>query len=175
MGSEEWISVLKLSTMWAFGKLRQKAIKRLGKLNIDPVEKVMLARNCKVEQFLVDGYEELLRREEGPSLEEAKVLGYEVVIQLYRMREQPSKSGRISLSSIRRSLRTRMVSDIEKTFKEELDNIKRDSRAICDVHGIEIDKSEGSTSDSDSDRELNYPSSPIPSSRKRARRGEDRI
>ena len=171
MGSEAWISVLKLSTMWAFGKLRQKAIKRLGKLNVDPVEKVMLARNYKVEQFLVDGYGGLITRKEGPSLEEAKVLGYEVVIQLYKMREQHSRLEGMPPSSMRRSARTRMVSDIEKTFKEELDNIKRDSRAICDVHGIENNEPGGSMSDSDSDRE----SSLISSSRKRARRQESGI
>jgi hypothetical protein len=77
MGSEEWISVLKLSTMWTFGDLRQKAIKSLERLNINPLEKVMLARTYKVESFLVGGYKELIKRKEGPSLEEAKTLGYE--------------------------------------------------------------------------------------------------
>jgi len=176
MGIEEWISVLKLSTMWTFGELRQKAIKWLRRLITNPVEKVMLARKYKVESFLVEGYEELIKRKDGPSLEEAKVLGYEAAIQLYEKRER--YRGWESMSQSRRHLaNANLIADIEKTFKEELDGIKHDGRAIeeaskPDIHGIEnnkLDKPSGSTaltSDSDSDLELNYPALP---SRKRAR------
>lgn len=159
MGREEWISVLKLSTMWTFGKLRQSAIKWLGELNVNPVEKVMLARTYKVASLLVQGYKELIQRKEGPSVEEAKVLGYEAAIRLYEKRER------------QHHLKVSLVADIEKTFKEELDSIKRDSRAIeeasgPDNHGIEKDKP-AFMSDSESDLELN--NLDVSLTRKRAR------
>jgi len=175
MGSEEWISVLKLSTMWTFGDLRQKAIKSLERLNINPLEKVMLARTYKVESFLVGGYKELIKRKEGPSLEEAKTLGYEAAIQLYEKREHHRQEG--IPRSRQHQGNVSGAADSEKMFKEELDNIKRDSRAIeeaskPDVHGIEKDKPDkpsGSIalmSDSD-DPDDWYPSASL--SRKRAR------
>ena len=170
MGSEEWISVLKLSTMWTFGELRRKAINWLGRLNIDPVQKVMLARIYKVESILVDGYSELITRKEGPSLEEAKALGYEAAIRLYEQRERHRGRAQSMQSNFN------LVAAINKTFKEELDNIKRDSRVIeaaskPNGYGIENDEPDDSLvlmSDSDSDGEINRPS--ISSSRKRARR-----
>ena len=172
MGSEEWISVLKLSSMWTFGELRQKAINWLGRLNIDPVQKVMLARIYKVESLLVDGYKDLARRKEGPSLEEAKALGYEAAIRLYEQRER-HWSRESMPRSMQHHARFNLATAINNTFKEELDNIKRDSRVIEEAskpNGIENepDDSTALMSDSDSDGEINHPS--ISSSRKRARR-----
>jgi len=44
--------------MWTFGKLRQLGKKWLGRVNINPAEKVMLTRNYKVESLLVQGYKD---------------------------------------------------------------------------------------------------------------------
>jgi hypothetical protein len=74
MGREEWISVLKLSNLWAFAELRHKAVDGLSTTNIDPVDMIMLAREYKVEILLVKGYVGLITRNEGPSVEEAKRL-----------------------------------------------------------------------------------------------------
>jgi hypothetical protein len=178
MGSEEWISVLKLSTMWTFGELRQLAIKWLGRLDINPVEKVMLARNYKVERLLVRGYMELIKRKEGPSVEEAKILGYEAAIRLYEKRERHRGSdSRVSRLPQRRQehvVNANLIADIKKTFKEELDSIKRDSRETEEAsrpnnYG-QPSRSAAFISDWDSDWELDYLD--VPLTRKRARRGQ---
>jgi hypothetical protein len=165
--------------MWTFGELRQLAIQRLGRLsNINPVEKVILARNYKVESLLVQGYKELIKRKEGPSVEEAKVLGYETAIRLYEKRENHWGPESVSRSTQRRQehvANVRLVPDIEKIFKEELDSIKRDSREIekasrPDNYGIGNDKPDNPSgsaafiSDSDSDWDLD-----VSVTRKRAR------
>ena len=119
MGREEWISVLKLSNLWAFAELRHKAVEELLMTNIDPVEMVMLAREYKVEILLVKGYVGLITRNKGPSAEEAKRLGYETTIQLYGRRELYSKGNPMNLDGI-----------VRKMFEEELDDIKYHSEAI---------------------------------------------
>lgn len=93
MNREEWTSVLKLSTMWRFGELRKKAIGELTKLAIDSVDKVILARDYKVEKWLVDGYTELVRRDPGLSSKEWKRLSYETALQLYEKREDTFRRG----------------------------------------------------------------------------------
>jgi len=178
MGSEEWISVLKLSTMWTFGELRQLAIKWLGRLDINPVEKVMLARNYKVERLLVRGYMELIKRKEGPSVEEAKILGYEAAIRLYEKRERhrgsDSSVSRLPQRRQEHVVNANLIADIKKTFKEELDSIKRDSRETEEAsrpnnYG-QPSRSAAFISDWDSDWELDYLD--VPLTRKRARRGQ---
>ena len=178
MSSEEWISVLKLSTMWTFGELRQLAIKWLGRLsNISSVEKVMLARKYKVESLLLQGYKELIERKEGPSVEEAKVLGYETAIRLYEKRERHWGPG-VCLnrhSAGKGMANAHLVPGIEETFKEELDSIKHDSWVIeeasrPDNYGIGNDKPDNPSgsaafiSNSDSDWDLD-----VSLTRKRAR------
>jgi hypothetical protein len=52
----EWISVLKLSTLRTFRELRQEAVDELSQIKIDPVDKVMLARDYRVEgRGMADG------------------------------------------------------------------------------------------------------------------------
>jgi hypothetical protein len=85
---DEWISVLKLSTAWKFAKLRRKALVVLTGIEIDPVERVILGRDHKVEKWVVDSYTQLVRRDVGLSLKEAKILGYDTTFQLYEKREE---------------------------------------------------------------------------------------
>ena len=86
-GSKEWFSVLKLSTLWAFGELRQQALNGLSSIAIDPVDRVMLAREYRVEIWLVEGYMELVRRDAGLFRKAQMRLGYETSLRLYEKRE----------------------------------------------------------------------------------------
>jgi len=85
---DEWISVLKLSTGWKFAKLRRKALVNLTRLKIDPVERVILARNYKVESWMVNAYTQLVMRDAGLSMKEARILGYDTAFQLCEKREE---------------------------------------------------------------------------------------
>ncbi|RXW15126.1 hypothetical protein EST38_g10734 [Candolleomyces aberdarensis] len=52
---EEWIGVLNLSTRWNMKQIRKHAIDELSKISLDPVEKVVLAREHKVAKWFRDG------------------------------------------------------------------------------------------------------------------------
>jgi hypothetical protein len=50
---KEWASVLKLSTIWGFHAVRDQAIARLSSLAIEPIEKIILAKQFRIVQWLV--------------------------------------------------------------------------------------------------------------------------
>jgi hypothetical protein len=83
---DEWKSVLKLSTMWDFVAIRQSAIDQL-KDQIDSITKIVLARECQVDGWLLAGYEGLVMRAQAISVTEAEVLGLDIAIRLAQVRE----------------------------------------------------------------------------------------
>ena len=89
--------------------------------NIDLVDMIMLARQYKVEILLVRGYMGLITRNEGPSVDEVKRLGYKTTVQLYGRRELYWK-GNWSY--------TDLDGDIQKMFEVELNDTKYHSEAI---------------------------------------------
>jgi hypothetical protein len=105
MGRTEWVSVLKLSTLWRFGELREEALDELAQMEIDPIDKVILARDYRVEKWLVEGYTELVKRDAGLSAEERKRLGYETAFQLYERREESFRRG-LSYGTVPRACST---------------------------------------------------------------------
>ncbi|KAF7984292.1 hypothetical protein HWV62_15253 [Athelia sp. TMB] len=75
MGTKEWASVLKLSTLWEFRELRRQAIERLTVSQLLPIERVILGRTYCCKGLLQAGYEELTKRSERLSDEEKEQLG----------------------------------------------------------------------------------------------------
>ena len=77
MTEEEWISMLKLSTLWGFSALREKAIGQLSwsSSTMDPVSRVELARKYQVKEWLIVGYQDLVNRPASISMEESERLG----------------------------------------------------------------------------------------------------
>ncbi|KAF7370263.1 hypothetical protein MSAN_00657500 [Mycena sanguinolenta] len=93
MPKDEWISVLKLSTQWYFLDARDLAIKQLNdRPDIGGVERILLARQYDVATWLRKGYNDLAKREEGLSLEDAAKIGWETTVRLYQTREAAIKS-----------------------------------------------------------------------------------
>jgi len=94
---QEWISVLKLSTMWEFIDIRNGAIDELSKqiTEMGDVEKVECGRNFEVKEWVSEGYVGLLKRTGTKQTgtitdEEAERLGWKTVAKLLRLREQLS-------------------------------------------------------------------------------------
>ena len=58
---EEWSNTLKLSTMWNFPEICKLAIEQLSKVAMNPVTKVLLARQYTLQEWLFTGYEELVK------------------------------------------------------------------------------------------------------------------
>lgn len=88
MSEEEWISVLKLSTLWGFSDLRENAIGELSWSTMDPISRVELARKYRVKEWLLAGYRDLVKRPASISMEESERLGWRTAIQLYQLREE---------------------------------------------------------------------------------------
>ncbi|KAF9457589.1 hypothetical protein BDZ94DRAFT_1314051 [Collybia nuda] len=109
--AEEWVSVLKLSTRWHFDVLRKLALSQLTSVVMNPVERVVLAKQFNMWQWLRSGYESLVTRPEMISLEEAERIGYSTVHALYRTREERSRGSTCSCCFPRL--------DLEGIFAEE--------------------------------------------------------
>lgn len=93
MSKEEWISVLKLATMWNFKEIRALAISNLSKQTIDPIEQILLAKSYNVPQWLHSGYDAIAQRSRMLSLDEAEQLGYPTAIRVFQVREQARVDG----------------------------------------------------------------------------------
>ena len=57
---EEWVSVLKLSTMWDFFEIRKKV---LSDSNMGMMSKIVIGRKYKVTEWLLKGYNSLAKQE----------------------------------------------------------------------------------------------------------------
>jgi len=86
---EQWTSVLKLSTLWGFSMVRQTAISRLdGFTTIPLAKKIALAYEYELESWLLPAMNELVRRPEPISMEEASCMGFETALKLASVREK---------------------------------------------------------------------------------------
>ncbi|KAJ3540794.1 hypothetical protein NMY22_g4149 [Coprinellus aureogranulatus] len=62
LAKEQWVGVLKLSTMWTMDKIRELSIKELDSLVPDTEERLVLARTYRIPQWLLDGYTALVKQ-----------------------------------------------------------------------------------------------------------------
>ncbi|KAK7012715.1 hypothetical protein R3P38DRAFT_3018777 [Favolaschia claudopus] len=104
MTRNEWISVLKLSTQWNFLDARNLAIFHLHTDHIEPVERIMLARQYDVAPWLKIGYTDLAQQPERMTREEAEKIGWKTAFLLSQMREMAlEQAGRYSYAANVRS------------------------------------------------------------------------
>lgn len=83
----EWISILQLATRWLFDDIRALAIAELSDFKIDPVQKVAIALQCDIPEWLHSAYMVLCIRKNPLTLEEGRKLGVDVVTKLAYARE----------------------------------------------------------------------------------------
>jgi len=80
---EEWVSVLKLSTIWNMTKIRNYAIHRLSTdVVLSPVEKILLARSHRVAAWLEEGVTSLASVDSSSTLEDLATLGWETAARI---------------------------------------------------------------------------------------------
>ncbi|KAJ3508819.1 hypothetical protein NLJ89_g5550 [Agrocybe chaxingu] len=86
--SEEWQSVLRLSSMWEFQNLRDLAVQWLSKPGmLDYISKIQLGQSYDLHDWFVAGCGEIVRRNKGPRGEEMARLGHNMTERLYDLRE----------------------------------------------------------------------------------------
>jgi hypothetical protein len=72
--------------MWEVTALRSLAISHLNKL--DTIEMILLGDEYRVLQWFVGGCTKLIVRGQGPTAEEAALLGVGLTVQIYGIRER---------------------------------------------------------------------------------------
>ena len=82
---EEWVSVLDLATRWEFEAVRQGAIARLQEI-ASAVDRICIARQFDIEDWLKPTYIELCRRPSSLTLAENTKLGLETATLLADVR-----------------------------------------------------------------------------------------
>ncbi|KAF7309187.1 hypothetical protein MKEN_01121300 [Mycena kentingensis (nom. inval.)] len=87
LSTDAWTSVLKLSTMWEFWDIRRTAIEVLTRRPIDDVERVVLAKDYHVTDWLRTAYQGLLRREKNLTMGDAERIGWQSAFQISHIRE----------------------------------------------------------------------------------------
>jgi len=87
---QDWISVLKLCTLWEFTDIRERAIQELLKeeIKMGTIEKMECGKSYQVQEMLLGGYAELLKRTETITAEEAERLGWRTAAKLLLLREE---------------------------------------------------------------------------------------
>ncbi|KAF8161462.1 hypothetical protein B0H34DRAFT_380786 [Crassisporium funariophilum] len=110
----EWLSILKLSTMWRFLALREQAIKELNTLrSLTPFDKITLGRRYRHLTWMMEGFKEVIDRSQPITDDEADLVGFPTAVRLFRIRE-----------NITRRVNGSGYADIGTEFEQELEDIR---------------------------------------------------
>ncbi|KAH6893992.1 hypothetical protein BKA70DRAFT_1570733 [Coprinopsis sp. MPI-PUGE-AT-0042] len=124
----EWISVLRLSTKWLFNDLRKLAISHLSLIKMDAIDRICLAKEYWVYNWLLEGYEQVVDRlltfdaadGSGTTLtaQEGKRIGMEVALELSGIviRRMRSTERKVGLKNVN--------VDVLHAFKKEFDHVQ---------------------------------------------------
>ncbi|KAH6908554.1 hypothetical protein BKA70DRAFT_1562605 [Coprinopsis sp. MPI-PUGE-AT-0042] len=92
LSKEEWISTLKLATVWQMEEIRTVSISKLSEMNIPAIEKVTLAREYHVASWFREGIEALADDAHAVKIEElAALLGWETTARIFAIRDSANK------------------------------------------------------------------------------------
>ena len=86
--SKDWIEMLKMSTSPRVTEIREKAIQSMDLEKLESVERILLAKECGVYEWLLRGYRELVQRTETISQQDEEQLGREATLKLFRLRDE---------------------------------------------------------------------------------------
>ncbi|KAH6911852.1 hypothetical protein BKA70DRAFT_1268680 [Coprinopsis sp. MPI-PUGE-AT-0042] len=88
----QWVSVLKLSTVWQIDKARTMAIEKLSALDLSPIEKIQHARDYRVSKWLIEGATALANSSESLELGDiASAVGWKTTALILSARNTTSK------------------------------------------------------------------------------------
>ncbi len=84
---DEWLAVLKLSSLWEMDRIRNDAITNLPALLTNPAQKLGVAIDYNIEFWLVPAMQELVQREAPLSVDDLGHIGIECALRLAAIRE----------------------------------------------------------------------------------------
>ncbi|KAH7883267.1 hypothetical protein F5I97DRAFT_1903722 [Phlebopus sp. FC_14] len=90
---ETWLVVVQLANRWGFGEMRNLAIRQLEKIKIEPVEKITLYRENKIDHsLLIPSYVALCQSPTLPTSAEGERLEMDTVLKIATARERAQRS-----------------------------------------------------------------------------------
>ena len=84
----EWISILKLSTMWEFIGIHQYVIAQIPKLGISSARRINLARDYHIQEWFLPGLVAYAQQPDTITADDVDLLGWEFVLKLLQARER---------------------------------------------------------------------------------------
>lgn len=153
LSQEEWISVLKLSTLWDFFAIRETVIREMLKTKMTAMSMILLGRQFSVKNWLLTGYVYLVKAPNGMSMQDAETIGLRQAVKIFQLREenQYRRTG-IFESSLKRKHRDIMepsycekcnlslTSAVRQSFKDELgedeEAEKADTVSSCECSSL---------------------------------------
>ncbi|KAH6908564.1 hypothetical protein BKA70DRAFT_1481806, partial [Coprinopsis sp. MPI-PUGE-AT-0042] len=89
LSQDEWVSVLKLSTLWHMGEIRDAAIWELSTSLLDPVTKIQYSKRYNVSKWLTEGIVALARNLGEYTVKDlAELLGWETTALIFAARDK---------------------------------------------------------------------------------------
>jgi hypothetical protein len=120
---EEWITLLKVSSKHPFVDVRELTIQTLTALHtMSPLKKILVAKECMVPDWFLDGVVGFLTRKQTISVEEEDQLGFKTMTKLFRLREMSAQC-KSCQSKCRHVLRISYPEDIRTAFQMELEEV----------------------------------------------------
>lgn len=96
---QEWSEAFHIATLWGFEQLRAYIIKTTDSIAQDPMDRIQLADQCGLTEWLHPAYAKLCARDTSLTAEEGRRLGFERFAALSRIREDDFKTIIGSLSA----------------------------------------------------------------------------
>ncbi|KAG8967799.1 hypothetical protein FRC05_001895 [Tulasnella sp. 425] len=92
MTFQEWLEAFEIATLWGFEQLRAYIIKTMDSIAQDPSERILVADQCGLTEWLYPAYAKLCARDASLTAEEGRRLGFERLAALSRIREDDLKA-----------------------------------------------------------------------------------
>jgi hypothetical protein len=115
---DEWISVLRASTRLELADARTLSIDKLTELDVEPTMQAVLAQELDVQSWVEPACERLARRAVPLSVEEARVVGLDVAVEVFRRREEER-----GCAACRRGPSPPVVAEDEQMRQEKVANL----------------------------------------------------
>ncbi|RXW23136.1 hypothetical protein EST38_g2715 [Candolleomyces aberdarensis] len=121
----EWISILRIATMWGFKDIRKLAIERMenmpdGCCYMTSLDYLIHGGECHVREWFRRGCVAIIDLEEPIDVGPAESMGLEIAIRLCKLREERLRRGRSFCTE----------SAVEQEFENELDIVSKDAQEM---------------------------------------------
>ncbi|KAG6910323.1 hypothetical protein DXG01_011391 [Tephrocybe rancida] len=126
LSKKEWVSALKLGSMWGFRDVRQLAIRVIEKADgFNAIDRVLLGKEFKVYRWLYSGYNDLATRAESISAADVGLLGLEKALQMFQLREEVVRKRAYREYELRDTrTKVEILQCANDALKEELEEVK---------------------------------------------------